>query len=355
MKRVTAMATLTSSTSDREPIIPRDYADWLTSLKSRISGARQRATIAVNQELVRLYHQIGTEILDRQARHSWGTKVIDRLAADLREAFPEMKGFSSSNLKYMRFFAEKCPTRQIGQQPADQLPWFHLVTLLTKVSADVEREWYAAQVIEHGWSRPTLDAHIKNRLHLRQGGAINNFERHLPTSHAQLAIEALKDPYLFDFLGLGEEAAERDIENALIRHITRFLLELGAGFAFMGRQFRLEVDGDEFFIDLLFYHARLKCYVVVELKGVAFKPEHAGKLNFYLAAVDAQIKAPDDKPTIGLLLCKTKNRLVAEYALSGISKPIGVAEYQLVRALPEPLDTNLPSIEEIEEVLSREA
>lgn len=279
--------------------------------------------------------------------------MIDRLAADLREAFPEMKGFSSSNLKYMRFFAEKCPTCLIGQQPADQLPWFHIVTLLTKVSADTEREWYAAQVIQQGWSRPTLDAHIRNRLHLRQGGAITNFDHRLPTPHAQLAIEALKDPYLFDFLGLGDEAHERDIENALVRHITRFLLELGAGFAVLGRQFRMEVNGDEFFIDLLFYHTRLKCYVVVELKGVAFKPEHAGQLNFYLAAVDAQIKASDDQPTIGLLLCKTKNRLVAEYALSGISKPIGVAEYQLVRALPEPLDTNLPSIEEIEAEFNR--
>ena len=343
-----------SAKSVSESIIPRDYADWLISLKSHISRARQRATIGVNQELVRLYHHIGTEILERQTRQGWGAKVIDRLASDLRAAFPEMKGFSSRNLKYMKFFAQMCPAGLIGQQPAAQLPWFHLVTLLTKVSADTEREWYAAQVIQHGWSRPTLDVHIKNQLHLRQGIAITNFDRNLPTPHAQLAIETLKDPYLFDFLGLGDEALERDIENALIRHITRFLLELGAGFAFVGRQFRLEVDGDEFFIDLLFYHTRLKCYVVVELKGVAFKPEHAGQLNFYLAAVDAQIKAPDDKPTIGLLLCKTKKRLVAEYALSGINKPIGVAEYQLVRALPEPLDTNLPSIEEIEAELSRE-
>jgi predicted nuclease of restriction endonuclease-like (RecB) superfamily len=338
--------------STKDSIIPRDYADWLVSLKFRISGARQQATLAVNQELVRLYHHIGTEILERQSRQGWGAKVIDRLASDLREAFPEMKGFSSSNLKYMRFFAEMCPTGLIGQQPADQLPWFHLVTLLTKVSADTEREWYATQVIRHGWSRSTLDVHIKNQLHLRQGTAITNFDRRLPTPHAELAIEALKDPYLFDFLGLGEAALERDIENALIRHIIRFLLELGAGFAFVGQQFRLEVGGDEFFIDLLLYHTRLKCYVVVELKGVAFKPEHAGQLNFYLTTVDAQIKAPEDKPTIGLSLCKTKNRLVAEYALSGIGKPIGVAEYQLVRALPKPLDTNLPSIEEIEAELS---
>ena len=343
-----------SATSVSEPVTPRDYADWLARLKSRISGAQQRAALVVNQELVRLYHHIGTEILDRQTRQGWGAKVIDRLSADLREAFPDMKGFSSRNLKYMKFFAQMCPAGLIGQQPAAQLPWFHLVTLLTKVSGDTEREWYATQVIQHGWSRPTLDVQIKNQLHRRQGVAITNFDRHLPTPHAELAIEALKDPYLFDFLGLGDEALERDIESALIRQITRFLLELGAGFAFVGRQFRLQVDGDEFFVDLLFYHTRLRCYVVVELKGVAFKPEHAGQLNFYLAAVDAQIKSPDDKPTIGLLLCKTKNCLVAEYALSGISKPIGVAEYQLVRALPEPLDTNLPSIEQIEAELSDE-
>lgn len=332
----------------KKTIIPEEYGPWLTSLKSRISSAQQRAALAVNQELIQLYHHIGTEILERQTKQGWGAKVIDRLASDLREAFPDMKGFSSSNLKYMRFFAQECPTCQFGQQPADQLPWFHLVTLLTKVSVPAEREWYAAQAVSQGWSRTTLNLHVKNRLHARQGAAITNFSHRLPVPHAQLATEALKDPYLFDFLGLGDEAHERDIENALIRHITRFLLELGAGFAFVGRQFRLEVGGDEFFIDLLFYHTRLKCYVVVELKGVDFKPEHAGQLNFYLSAVDAQIKADDDRPTIGLLLCKKQNRLVAEYALSGINKPIGVAEYQLVRVLPKPLDKNLPTIEEIE-------
>lgn len=347
-------AEIVKRSTARKSLIPRGYASWLSGLKSRISGAKQRATLAVNQELVRLYHHIGTEILERQTRQGWGTKVIDRVAADLQEAFPEMKGFSSSNLKYMRFFAEKCPTGLIGQQPADQLPWFHLVTLLTKVSTDSERVWYATQIIQKGWSRSTLDVHIKNQLHRRQGAAITNFSLRLPTPYAQLATEALKDPYLFDFLGLGDEAHERDVEKALVRHITRFLLELGAGFAFVGRQFRLEVDGDEFFIDLLFYHTRLKCYVVVELKGTAFKPEHAGQLNFYLAAVDAQIKAPDDRPTIGLLLCKTKKRFVAEYSLSGINKPIGVAEYQLMRALPVPLDTHLPSIEEIEAELRRD-
>jgi predicted nuclease of restriction endonuclease-like (RecB) superfamily len=234
------------------------------------------------------------------------------------------------------------------------LPWFHIITLLTNLSDSALREWYAREALQQSWPRETLALQIKNQLHLRQGAAVTNFSQHLAPPQAGLATQILKDPYHFDFLGLGEEALERDIENALIRHITRFLLELGAGFAFVGRQFRLEVGGDEFFIDLLFYHTRLKCYVVVELKAHAFKPEHAGQLNFYLSVVDAQVKAEDDKPTIGLLLCRSQNRLVAEYALSGINKPIGVAEYQLVRALPVPLDTSLPSIEQLEEVLSRE-
>lgn len=335
-------------------LLPADYADWLASLKQRIAGARQRIALVANEEQIRLYHDMGREILERQNRQGWGAKVVDQLAADLRAAFPEMKGFSSSNLKYMRFFAQHCPVRKFGQQTADQLPWFHIVTLLTKISEPDLREWYAREAVAHAWSRDTLEGQIKSRLHLRQGNALTNFEQRLAAPHAELAAQILKDPYHFDFLGLGDEAHERDIENALVRHITRFLLELGAGFAFVGRQFRLEVEGDEFFIDLLFYHTRLKCYIVVELKAVAFKPEHAGQLNFYLAAVDAQIKAPDDKPTIGLLLCKTKKRLVAEYALSGMDKPMGVAEYQLVRALPEPLDTCLPTIEELEENLSRE-
>ena len=227
-----------------------------------------------------------------------------------------------------------------------------MVTLLTKLASPAEREWYAQQTVLLGWSRSTLEQNIKNRLQQRQGAAVTNFVARLPAAESALAHETLKDPYLFDFLGLGDDAHERDIEDGLIRHITRFLLELGAGFAFVGRQFRLDVGGDEFFIDLLFYHTRLKCYVVVELKATAFKPEHAGQLNFYLAAVDAQIKAEDDKPTIGLLLCKQQNRLVAEYALSGIDKPIGVAEYQLLRDLPETLGRNLPSIAEIEAELA---
>lgn len=360
--------------------LPPDYGDWLASLKSRIQGARQRALLSANAEQIRLYHEIGRDILERQSREGWGAKVIDQLSSDLRAAFPSMKGLSSRNLKYMKYFAEHCPTRHfepqptpkvpppsIGQQSAaqlpappaapvlsDHLPWFHIVTLLTKLTNPALRHWYAQQTLQHAWPRDTLTVQIRNQLHLRQGMAVTNFNQRLDPPQAGLATEILKDPYHFDFLGLGDEAHERDIEGALIRHITRFLLELGAGFAFVGRQFQIVVGGEEFFLDLLFYHTRLKCHVVVELKAQAFKPEHAGQLNFYLSAVDAQVKAPDDKPTIGLLLCKTQNRLVAEYALAGIEKPMGVAECQLVRALPEPLDTNLPSIEEIETELSRD-
>lgn len=335
--------------------IPAGYADWLRGLKQEIAHARQRASLAVNAELVRLYGRIGRDILARQAEQGWGAKVVDRLAADLKDAFPDMRGWSASNLKYMRAFAQHCPDGQFGQQPADQLPWFHVVTLLTRLDAPALRGWYAERAVAEGWSRATLTANIQNQLHRRQGMAVSNFSAQLPAPESALAQESFKDPYLFDFLGLGDDAQEREIENGLVRHITRFLLELGAGFAFVGRQQRIEVAGDEFFIDLLFFHTRLKCYVVVELKAVPFKPEHAGQLNFYLAAVDAQIKAPDDNPTIGLLLCKQQNRLVAEYALSGMTKPIGVAEYQLLRELPPDLGRSLPSIAEIEAELASEA
>lgn len=337
--------------SRKLPGMPADYAEWLAGIKSRVAAARSRAALAANAELIGLYWQIGREILERQSAQGWGSKVIERLARDLRAAFPDMKGFSRANLLYMRAFAEAWPDEAIVQQLAGRLPWFHNVLLLTRLKDGATREWYARRAVAEGWSRATLEVQLRNRLHEREGQAVTNFAARLAAPHSALANETLKDPYLFDFLGLGDAAHEREIENALVRHITRFLLELGSGFAFVGRQFRLEVEGEEFFIDLLFYHTRLKCYVVVELKASAFKPEHAGQLNFYLAAVDRQVKAPDDKPTIGLLLCKTKNRTVAEYALSGIDKPIGVAEYQLVRALPEPFVTSLPTVEELESEL----
>jgi predicted nuclease of restriction endonuclease-like (RecB) superfamily len=274
--------------------------------------------------------------------------VIDQLARDLKAAFPDMKGFSPRNLKYMRTLAQAWPEAEFVQQPAAQLPWFHLCTLLDKVKDPAAREWYADKALEHGWSRSILAMQIETGAHARTGGAITNFEERLPPPQSDLAREALKDPYVFDFLNLTEDAQERDIEQALTRHITRFLLELGAGFAFVGRQYRLEVGGDEFFVDLLFYHLKLRCYIVVELKTTPFRPEYAGQLNFYLSAIDAQVKAPEDQPTIGLLLCKEKNRLVAEYALRGVAKPMGVAEYQLLREVPPSLETTLPSIREIE-------
>lgn len=338
--------------SKQPTAIPADYADWLADLKTRVAAARQRAALAANAELVMLYWQIGHEILQRQKTANWGDKVLDRLDSDLREAFPEMKGFSLANLKFMRAFAQAWPDAAIGQQAVSQLPWGHNVMLLTKLKDPAQRLRYAEQAVAEGWSRSTLEANIRDQLLERQGKAVTNFQARLPSPHSQLAHDTLKDPYLFDFLGLGNTAQERAIETGLVQHITRFLLELGSGFAFLGRQYRLEVDGEEFFIDLLFYHTRLKCHVVVELKATAFKPEHAGQLNFYLTAVDRQVKAPDDNPSIGLLLCKTQKRTVVEYALSGIDKPMGVAEYRLLRHLPKNLADSLPTVEALESELA---
>jgi predicted nuclease of restriction endonuclease-like (RecB) superfamily len=259
-----------------------------------------------------------------------------------------MKGFSPRNLKYMRAFAEAWPEVEFVQAALAQLPWYHQIALLDKLADRDARRWYAAKAVEHGWARSVLVMQIETDLRGRQGGAITNFPARLPPPQSDLAAASLKDPYLFDFLGLTEEAHEREIEKALIDHMTRFLLELGAGFAFVGQQHRLEVGGEEFFVDLLFYHLRLRCYVVVELKATPFKPEYAGQLNFYLSAIDAELKDPTDHPTIGLLLCKERNRTVAEYALRDIGKPLGVAQYQLVRAIPDSLANGLPTIEQIE-------
>ncbi|KVO55985.1 hypothetical protein WJ78_02595 [Burkholderia ubonensis] len=325
-----------------------DYRSWLTDLKQRVEHARQRAAASANRELVTLYWQIGRDILERQQQRGWGAKVIDQLARDLKDAFPDMRGFSPRNLKYMRALAQAWPAPEFVQQPAAQLPWFHLCTLLDKVKDPADRDWYAGKSLEHGWSRNVLAMQIDTQAHTRAGSAVTNFDARLPPPQSDLAREALKDPYVFDFLGLTEDAQERDIEQALTRHITRFLLELGAGFAFVGRQYRLEVGGDEFFIDLLFYHLKLRCYVVVELKATPFRPDYAGQLNFYLSAVDAQLRAPEDQPTIGLLLCRERNRLVAEYALRGMANPMGVAEYQRLRQIPKSLESGLPSIDRIE-------
>ena len=331
---------------------PPGYAEWLTDLKSRIHAAQQRAALAVNRELLQVYWQLGRDILERQEQAGWGAGIIDQVAADLRTAFPELKGFSRSNLKYMRAFAEAWPDPSaIGQQAVGQLPWGHNLVLLTKLKTPEARLAHAARAIEHGWSRSVLVMHIEQGTLAREGKALTNFEQHLPKPQSDLARESLKDPYHFDFLTVGSEANEREIEAALVQHITRFLLELGAGFAFVGRQVHLEVGGEDFYIDLLFYHLKLRAYVVIELKATNFRPEHTGQLGFYLTAVDEQVKAPDDAPTIGLLLCKSKNRIVAEYALRDTNKPMGIAEFQLSEALPRDLEANLPSIEQIEREL----
>ncbi|MCB9726843.1 MAG: DUF1016 domain-containing protein [Deltaproteobacteria bacterium] len=328
--------------------MPSDYPALLSDLKERIHSARMRATLAVNAELTLLYWDIGRSILHRQEHQGWGAKVVERLSVDLRRAFPDMKGLSPRNLKYMRTFASAWPDRPIVQEVLAQIPWYSNLALLEKLNDAQDRLWYARKTRLHGWSRNVLVMQIETGLHRRQGKAITNFEDVLPAPQSDLANNLLKDPYLFGFLGLEEDAQEREIEKALMRHLRDFLLELGVGFAFVGNQYRLEVGGDDFFIDMLFYHLHLRCYVVVELKAVAFKPEFAGKLNFYLSAVDDLLRHADDAPTIGLLLCQGKNKVVAEYALRDMSKPIGVSEYQLTEALPENLRGKLPTVAELE-------
>jgi predicted nuclease of restriction endonuclease-like (RecB) superfamily len=328
--------------------IGSDYDTLLRQLKERIRTTQIRAALAVNWELVLLYWHIGSEILIRQQQQGWGAKVIDKLAKDLRKEFPDMKGFSPRNLKYMRTFAETYPDEQIVQEALAQITWYHNIALMEKLKSQDERLWYAQKTVEHGWSRNVLVYQIESQLYQRQGEAITNFERTLPKPQSDLAQQLLKDPYHFDFLTLGAEAQERDLEAALVSHIREFLLELGVGFAFVGSQYHLVVGGEDFYIDLLFYHLRLRCYVVVDLKMTEFKPEYSGKMNFYVSAVDDLLRHPDDQPTIGMILCKAKNKVVAEYALRDVGKPIGVSTHYWSSALPKLLQENLPTIEQLE-------
>lgn len=333
-------------------LLPGDYDRFLQEVKERIRGAQIRAALAVNRELVMLYWQIGQEILMRQQQQGWGAKVISKLAKDLQTAFPEMKGFSRTNLLYMRAFAEAYPDEQFIQQSAGQIPWFHNCTLLDKVKDPEERRWYIQQIIQHGWSRSILTQRIESGLYHRQGVALTNFNQTLPQPQSDLAQQVLRDPYSFDFLSLGHEAQERDLENALIRHIREFLLELGVGFAFVGSQYPIQVGGREYRLDMLFYHFRLHCFVVIDLKTVEFEPEFSGKMNFYVSAVDDLLRSPVDNPTIGIVLCKTQDQTVVEYALRDVNKPIGISTYHLKHSLPEPLQGNLPTIEELETQLN---
>lgn len=329
-----------------------EYKEFFNELKSMVKTARFKAALAINKEVIELYWSIGKSIIEKQ---DWGNKLIILLSKDLQNAFPETSGFSIRNLQRMKHFATSYPKLEIMPQAVAQLPWGHISTLLHKVKDEREREWYATQAVHQGWSRIVFENHIQQGLFSRQGiGSIksSNYLVRLPSPQSTLAQELLKQPYNFDFLGLHDEAHEREIEHAATEHITKFLLELGKGFAFVGRQVPIGLEESGYFIDMLFYHLKLHSYLVVEFKATKFKPEHAGQLNFYLNLVDDFFKTPEDNPSIGLLLCKSRNKFEAEYALKGIQKPIGISEYQLTKAIPESLKLNFPTIEEIEDALN---
>jgi predicted nuclease of restriction endonuclease-like (RecB) superfamily len=334
---------------------PEGYEEFLHDLKQRIRAAQVRAALAVNRELILLYWRIGRDILERQGRAGWGAKVIERLATDLHREFPEMRGFSRTNLLYMRAFAEAWPRESFVQQVVGQIPWGHNLRILDQVKDPTQREWYARAAFEHGWSRNVLVLQIESGLYRRQGKAQTNFTATLPAPQSDLAQQVLKDPYNFDFLTLSKDAREKELEAGLLEHLRKFLLELGVGFSFVGSQYPLEVGGEDFKIDLLFYHLKIRCFVVIDLKMGPFKPEYAGKMNFYLSAVDALLRHPDDRPSVGLILCKERNVIVAEYALRDTAKPIGISGYRVAEILPADLKGSLPTIEDLEAELKKHA
>ena len=329
---------------DQSGLIPENYDRFLQNLKERIRSAQVRASLAVNQELIVLYWQIGQEILTRQSQEGRGAKVIERLAKDLKQEFPNMKGFSRTSLMYMRAFADAYPDLEFVQRCAGQIPWRHNQAILDKLKVPEERQWYIQQSLESAWSRDILILQIESGLYQRQGNAISNFDRTLPAIQSDLAQQLIKDPYHLEFLTLVDDAQERDLEFALVTHIRRFLLELGVGFAFVGSQYRLVVEGEEFFVDMLFYHLKLRCYVVIDLKMKDFKPEYSGKMNFYVSAIDDLLRHADDQPTIGIILCRDKKKTNAEYSLRNIHSPSAISTHRL----PKPLQDNLPTIEELE-------
>jgi predicted nuclease of restriction endonuclease-like (RecB) superfamily len=334
--------------------MPSGYGSMLCEIKERVRQARLRTVLAANASMVMSYWEVGRVILARQQAEGWGAKVIDRLSNDLRQAFPDMQGLSPRNLKYMRSFAAAWPEEAIVQGALAQIGWYQNIALLDKLNTPGERLWYAQKAAQEGWSQPILCLQIEGRLHQREGKAQNNFALTLPPADSDLASQIFKDPYLFDFVGTGDPRREREVEQALVDHIQKFLLELGTGFAFVGRQVHLEVGGEDFYLDLLFYHVRLRRYVVVELKNREFQAGDAGQMNLYLSAADDLLRHPDDQPAIGLLLCKGRNKLVVEYALRGIAKPIGVAAWktQLVDSLPPDLQSSLPTVAQIEAELA---
>ena len=364
------------------------YKQWLTELKTKIRSTQIKAAIAVNTELILFYWELGRMLSEKLSQSSWGDKVLETLSKDLRDEFPEMKGFSVSNLKTCKLFFEYFSSllgnenedlkslissqlvnqlqiadnqyNEFNYQFTDRLqetfikdivakiPWGHIKVIITKIKKFQDAIFYIQKIKENNWSRDVLTLQIISNPHNRRGATIPNFNKTLPEALSDLAQQTLKDPYIFDFLQLSEGYKEKDIENQLVSHITKFLMELGKGFAFVGKQYHLEIADNDYYIDLLFYHIKLKCYVVIELKNTRFIPEYAGKLNFYLSAIDTLIKQEDDKPTIGILLCRDKNNIEAEFALRDINKPMGVSEFQFTAHLPENLKSSLPTIEEIE-------
>lgn len=336
-------------------LFSQSYDAFLKRLRERIQSARIRAAWSVNKELIILYWEIGRDILERQDQDEWGSKIIARLSQDIRKDFPNTKGFSPRNLSYMRSFAESYPDIESVRAVFAQMPWYQNCALIDKLSSYEERLWYAQMTVENGWSRTILVAQIETNLYARQGKAITNFSETLPEDSSEATQQVLKSEYNLEFLQLEPNYRERDLEQALIRHMRDFLLELGTGFAFVGNQHRLEVAGDEFFLDLLFYHTKLKCYIVIEIKTTEFKPEYSGKLNFYINVVDDQLRDEADKPTIGIILCGDKNQAVVEYSLKGLSQPMGVTTYRLKDSLPESVQRALPSPKVLAEELKTAA
>lgn len=355
--RGTAKPDVMMPVSDTLAAMPEGYSVLLAGIKERITHERIKAVLSANAAMVLMYWDIGRSILERQHVEGWGAKVIDRLSHDLKTAFPDMSGFSPRNLKYMRTFAEAWPDRAIVQRTVAQLPWRSNLTLLDKLSDPETRLWYARKALELGMGKDMLVIQIETRLHERQGKAINNFPAALPPADSDMTAQIFKDPYIFDFLGTADPRREAEFEQKLIDHIQQFLLELGQGFAFVGRQVHLEIGDSDFYLDLLFYHLHLRCYVVIELKAGKFEPGHVSQLNMYLNVVDDLLRHADDKPSIGLLLVKEKNQTVVEYSLAGHAKPIGVAQWErhITQSLPDDLKTSLPSVAEIEAELAGDA
>ncbi|MDD4854212.1 MAG: PDDEXK nuclease domain-containing protein [Sulfuricurvum sp.] len=329
-----------------------EYNSFLVDIKNQIKVSQQKAFSAINQEMILLYFNIGLAIEKRQNELGWGAKVIDKLSRDILREFPNMSGFSTRNIKLMVQFYKEYANDEIGQLSVAQIPWTHNIILIQKIKDKVLRYWYIQKTLENGWSKDVLSLMIKSEVHKREGNLVSNFKNILPPFESDFVQQSFKDPYRFDFLTITEPFRERELENNLIKHMERFLIELGSGFAFVGRQYKLEVGDDEFYIDLLFYHLKLRCFVVIELKKGKFKPEYSGQVNFYCSAVDSVLAQKEDNPTIGLILCQEKNEIVAEYSLRNMSQPIGISEYQLTEILPKEFESSLPTIEMIENELN---